>query len=360
MAKTKTKESKAKSSDSSDSESGSGSDSDSDSDDESEEEKPKAKATEKAAEKKADSSDDSDSDDSEDDSDDSDSSDSDEEAGAKIEKTEEAPSKKRKAEDDGDADAKKTKTDEATTLFAGSLSWSIDDNALYEAFKHIEGLANARVMTEKGTGRSRGFGYVDFNDAASCTKAYETMQGVELEGRAINLDYANARPADANPQSRAADRAQRHGDTVSPESDTLFVGNLPFDVDQDTVREFFSDVAEVASVRLPTDPDSGNLKGFGYVSFNSVEDAKQVFEAKNGAPIGNGLIDLGAITLEGPWARGIFIKHLPGVFGFLIKPVFKADTTWASEGFVKPLFGTRLPLSSRHCGVDQVGSRERS
>lgn len=200
---------------------------------------------------KADSSD---SDDSEDDSDGSDSSDSDEEAGAKVEKTEEAPSKKRKAEDDGEADAKKSKTDEATTLFAGSLSWSIDDNSLYEAFKHIEGLANARVMTEKGTGRSRGFGYVDFNDGASCTKAYETMQGVELEGRAINLDYANARPADANPRDRAADRAQRHGDTVSPESDTLFVGNLPFDVDQDSVREFFQEVAEVASVRLPTDP----------------------------------------------------------------------------------------------------------
>lgn len=72
------------------------------------------------------------------------------------------------------------------------------------------------------------------------------------------------------------------------------------------------------------------------------------------------VIDLGAITLEGPWARGIFIKHLPGAFGFLIKPVFKADTTWASEGFVIPLFGKRLPLSSRHCGVDQVGSRERS
>jgi nucleolin len=109
-------------------------------------------------------------------------------------------------------------------------------------------------MTEKGTGRSRGFGYVDFNDAASCTKAYETMNGTELEGRAINLDYANARPAEANPAARAADRAQRHGDTVSPESDTLFVGNLPFDVDQDSVRAFFEEVAAVASVRLPTDP----------------------------------------------------------------------------------------------------------
>jgi nucleolin len=80
------------------------------------------------------------------------------------------------------------------------------------------------------------------------------MQGFELDSRALNLDYANARPAESNPRERATDRAQKHGDTVSPESETLFVGNLPFDTDQDTVRQFFGEVAEVASVRLPTDP----------------------------------------------------------------------------------------------------------
>ena len=134
------------------------------------------------------------------------------------------------------------------------MSWNIDDDGLYEAFQSFEGLASARVVTEKGTGRSRGFGYVDFTDPEFATKAYEAMQGQELDGRALNLDYANARPAEANPQNRAADRAKKHGDTVSPESDTLFVGNLPFDIDQEAVREFFAEVSEVASVRLPTDP----------------------------------------------------------------------------------------------------------
>ncbi|KAG6011455.1 hypothetical protein E4U43_008291 [Claviceps pusilla] len=102
-------------------------------------------------------------------------------------------------------------------------------------------------------GRSRGFGYVDFDTIPNATKAYEAMQGFELDNRALNLDYANARP-EGNAGDRAADRAKKHGDTLSPPSDTLFVGNLPFDVDQDTVHAFFSDVVEPASVRLPTDP----------------------------------------------------------------------------------------------------------
>ncbi|KAL2212401.1 RNA-binding domain-containing protein [Sarocladium strictum] len=236
------------------------------------------------AESKSDSSD-SDSDEEED-SDDSDS-DSDE-AETKVEKTE-APSKKRKADADAESDEapKKAKT-EATTLFAGSLSWGVDDNLLWESFKEFDGLVGARVVMDKHTGRSRGFGYVDFGTSEACVTAYEAMQGKEIDGRAINLDYANARTAEANPRERANDRANTYGDTLSPETDTLFVGNLPFDVDQETVREFFGDVAEVASIRLPTDMETGNLKGFGYVSFNSVEDAKAVLTAKTGGAIGTG------------------------------------------------------------------------
>ncbi|KAL7945952.1 hypothetical protein V8C42DRAFT_47985 [Trichoderma barbatum] len=243
-------------------------DSESDSDEESDdEEKPAAKE----------SKDDSD---SEEDSDDS----------SEDEEEKEAPSKKRKADEEIDTSAKKTKVDSnaAPTLFAGSLAWSVDDNLLYQAFESFDGLVGARVVTEKGTGRSRGFGYVDFKDAESAAVAYEAMQGQDVGGRNINLDYANARPDDANPQNRAADRAKKHGDTLSAESDTLFVGNLPFDTDQDTVTEFFNEVRPVTSVRLPTDPESGNLKGFGYVSFGSVEDAREALNAKNGATIGNG------------------------------------------------------------------------
>lgn len=139
-------------------------------------------------------------------------------------------------------------------MFAGNLSWNIDDNALYEAFKEHDGLVSARVVTDKMGGRSRGFGYVDFESAEAAAKAYDAKQGFELDNRALNLDYANARPADSTPGARASDRAKKHGDSVSPESDTLFVGNLPFDVDQDAVQQFFGEVAEVTSVRLPTDP----------------------------------------------------------------------------------------------------------
>ncbi|KAI1656656.1 hypothetical protein F4813DRAFT_390364 [Daldinia decipiens] len=280
--KAKAKAAKSESEDSSDS------DEDSDDSDAAADAKPTAdKAKKESSAKDSDDSDSSDSSDAEEGSDDS--SDADSEA----EKKPEQP-KKRKAEEETSTPFKKTKTDEeseekSSTLFVGNLGWAVDDEKLYDAFKDCADLTNARVVTDKAMQRSRGFGYVDFANPEAAQAAFDKMNGVELDNRPMRLDPSKPRPAeDATPNARAADRARQHGDVASPESDTLFVGNLPWDVDEEMVTAFFGEVSEVKSVRLPTDPDSGNRKGFGYVSFQSVEDAKTVYDAKNGAYIGEG------------------------------------------------------------------------
>ena len=127
---------------------------------------------------------------------------------------------------------------------------------MFEEFKQCEGLTGARVVTEKETGRSRGFGFVDFSNPTAAKSAFETMQGKEIDGRAIKLDIAPARNDGVRPnnQNRAQDRAKKHNDVVSPESNTLFVGNIPFGTSRDEVWEFFAEGVEVKNVRLPTNP----------------------------------------------------------------------------------------------------------
>jgi nucleolin len=124
---------------------------------------------------------------------------------------------------------------------------------LYEEFKHNEGIVGARVVTDKETGRSRGFGYVDFDSPEAAEKAYNDKNGAYLEGRDMRLDFAQKPSTDGTPNARAADRARKHGDVVSPESDTLFVGNLAFTASEDSVSAFFNEVAQVQSLRIPTD-----------------------------------------------------------------------------------------------------------
>ena len=62
----------------------------------------------------------------------------------------------------------------------------------------------------------------------------------------------------------------------------LYVGSIPFNATEDSLRELFSSIGEVESVRIITDADTGRSKGFGFVEMSSEEDAKKAIEQLNG------------------------------------------------------------------------------
>jgi RNA recognition motif-containing protein len=63
----------------------------------------------------------------------------------------------------------------------------------------------------------------------------------------------------------------------------LYVGNLPFTADEDSVREFFAKAGIVESVKIVTDPYNGRSKGFGFVEMESEPDATAAIDQLNGA-----------------------------------------------------------------------------
>ena len=81
---------------------------------------------------------------------------------------------------------------------------------------------------ERATGKSRGYGYVDFESKSAAEKALEEMQGKEIDGRPINLICLLVKPHASKSNN---DRAKQYGDSQSP-SDTLFIGNLSFNATQ--------------------------------------------------------------------------------------------------------------------------------
>jgi RNA recognition motif-containing protein len=78
-------------------------------------------------------------------------------------------------------------------LFVGNLPWSTDDQSLQAMFEEFGEIVSARVITDRESGRSRGFGFVEFADEAAAQAAVDGINGKEIDGRAINVDFA--RPA---------------------------------------------------------------------------------------------------------------------------------------------------------------------
>ncbi len=78
-------------------------------------------------------------------------------------------------------------------LFVGNLPWSADDAALNEMFSQFGEITSARVMSDKFTGRSRGFGFVEFANEADAQKAVAALDGSDLGGRQIVVNVARPR-----------------------------------------------------------------------------------------------------------------------------------------------------------------------
>ena len=88
-------------------------------------------------------------------------------------------------------------------LFVGGLSWDTSSAGLQDAFAACGEVVEAKVVTDRDSGRSRGFGFVTYQDAGSATRAIEELNGSNLDGRSIRVDLANDRPRrDRGPSSR--------------------------------------------------------------------------------------------------------------------------------------------------------------
>jgi len=78
-------------------------------------------------------------------------------------------------------------------LFVGGLSWNTTDADLAGAFERFGEVIEATVITDRETGRSRGFGFVTLGDGADLGTAIKEMDGAQLDGRAIRVNEARER-----------------------------------------------------------------------------------------------------------------------------------------------------------------------
>ncbi|KAH1099036.1 hypothetical protein J1N35_015957 [Gossypium stocksii] len=77
--------------------------------------------------------------------------------------------------------------------FVGGLAWTINDRALEEAFSAYGEIVGSKIINDRETGRSRGFGFVTFRDEKSMRDAIEGMNGRSLDGRNITVNEAQSR-----------------------------------------------------------------------------------------------------------------------------------------------------------------------
>lgn len=162
-------------------------------------------------------------------------------------------------------------------IFAGNLSFQIDDDGIKDFFKDCGTVTEIKWLEDKDTGRFKGCGFLHFDTAEAAAKAV-AMNGQECMGREIRVDFSTAKPK----TNKGADRFAGKPLSEKPEGCTcVFAGNLSFDIDDDTMREFAEGCGEIKAIRWLSNRDTGDFKGCGFVEFYDSESVDK-FVLKNG------------------------------------------------------------------------------
>lgn len=96
-------------------------------------------------------------------------------------------------------------------LYIGNLSYQAGDQDLQDLFSQVGTVESASVVTDKASGQSRGFGFVEMSSDDEAQAAVEKLDGQAIRGRAIKVSEARPRTDDRRPRSDRGDRGYGGG-----------------------------------------------------------------------------------------------------------------------------------------------------
>ncbi|KAJ8651039.1 hypothetical protein MRB53_004062 [Persea americana] len=157
-------------------------------------------------------------------------------------------------------------------LFVKNLSDSIDNVKLHEMFVKFGNIMSCKIVTSQD-GKSKGYGFVQFGTEESANAAIDNVNGSMVGGKQIYV-------------GNFVKKSERM--LLSPDAKytNLYIKNLDLDMTEELLREKFSEFGSITNLAIARD-DNGSSRGFGFVNFDSPDDAKRAMEALNGTQLGS-------------------------------------------------------------------------
>lgn len=154
----------------------------------------------------------------------------------------------------------------ARKIFVGGLNRNTTAESLREYFSSFGPVHHTEVLFDKLTGRSRGFGFVTFEEM-------ETINNVV--DRHHTIDESQVEVRRAIPREEARNNQPRRERETTENSGRVFIGGLGDDVTDEVLKEFFSRFGELTSASVMVDRETNRPRGFGFIIYKNPEDAEK-------------------------------------------------------------------------------------
>ncbi|MBA0555907.1 hypothetical protein Golob_026055 [Gossypium lobatum] len=162
-----------------------------------------------------------------------------------------------------------------TSLYVGDLDVSVTDEQLYQTFGEVAPVASVRVCRDTATGRSLGYGYVNYNNPRDAARALDLLNFTPMNNKSIRIMYSQRDPS------------LRKSGTAN-----IFIKNLDKSIDHKALHDMFSSFGNILSCKISTD-GLGQSKGYGFVQFDNEESAQNAIDKLNGMLINDKQVYVG-------------------------------------------------------------------
>jgi RNA recognition motif-containing protein len=159
----------------------------------------------------------------------------------------------------------------AQKIYVGNIPFQTQKEDLMDFFSEYGGVREVYIPFDTTTGNQRGFAFVTM-DVGDAEKAIEKADGASFFGRTITV---------SKPLPRGQKAPSRN---AGPPSTKMYVGNLSFYTELDTVMDMFEEFGEVIDAYMPEDRETGGSRGFAFVTM-SAEDAKKAIDNIDGCEL---------------------------------------------------------------------------
>ncbi|KAI3922318.1 hypothetical protein MKX01_006007 [Papaver californicum] len=151
------------------------------------------------------------------------------------------------------------------TAYVGNLDPQVSEELLWELFVQAGPVVNVYVPKDRVTNLHQGYGFVEFRSEEDADYAIKTLNMIKLHGKPIRVNKASQ-------DKKSLDVGAN-----------LFVGNLDSDVDEKLLYDTFSAFGVIViNPKIMRDPETGNSRGFGFISYDSFDTSDAAIEAMNG------------------------------------------------------------------------------
>ncbi|KHG04776.1 Polyadenylate-binding 2 -like protein [Gossypium arboreum] len=222
-----------------------------------------------------------------------------------------------------------------TSLYVGDLDASVTDEQLFQTFSQVAQVASVRVCRDLATGRSLGYGYVNYNNPRDAARALNLLNFTPLNNKPIRIMYSQRDPS------------LRKSGTAN-----IFIKNLDKSIDHKALHDTFSSFGNILSCKIATD-GFGQSKGYGFVQFDNEESAQNAIDKLNGMLINDKQVYVGPFlrkqerdsALDKTKFNNVFVKNLSesttdedlktifGEYGDITSVVVMRDADGTSKGF---------------------------